>query len=223
MSQIAYRDYWKRKTLLNRQSPSFPVLNWWPGEGTSPAESWFLKKIRNTHRLLDFGAGDMKYKKKLRENGFQGQYFSYDIGIEFPYDYYSPEEITTTFDAILCMDVIEHLALEEGLKVLEFLIGRLNPGGFLVVQTPNARCIRHPDSWDMTHIHSYNAGDLWSWLSCQGLSTELRRVRFTQKNAGPFVKIKQFASAVFVSQILGADYADNILAVAQKPENPNTP
>lgn len=216
MSQIAYRDYWKRKNLLNQGLPEFPIIHWWPDISLCPSEEWIFEKTRNAQRLLDFGAGDLKYKQKFVSNGFEGQYLSFDIGTEYPYDFHTFEEISGHFDAILCLDVIEHMPLDAGLVLIDQLSDRLNPGGVLILQTPNARCIRNPHGWDMTHLHTYNAPDLWSWLTCKGLQTELRRVRFSRKQKDPLFQLKQWVSAFFISRIIGADYADNLLSASKK-------
>ena len=42
-------------------------------------------------------------------------------------------------DAVVSMDVIEHLTLEDGRRMLDSIHGLLRPGGLFVVGTPNVR------------------------------------------------------------------------------------
>lgn len=216
MNALAYRSYWKRKSLISSGPPHFGVVRWWPSDCLCPSEEWIFEKSKNAKRLLDYGAGDLKYRSKFLAAGFRGNYLSFDIGCEFPYDFQSQSSIDGQFDTILCLDVIEHMPLEEGLELIDWLIKRLNPGGNLIIQTPNARCIRNPYSWDMTHVHSYNATDLWSWLAVMGLEVELRRVRFSKSQLTVAQKFKEKLADYVITQLIGADYADNLLISACK-------
>lgn len=83
------------------------------------------------------------------------------------------------------------------------------------MQTPNARCIRHPLGWDMTHVHSYNAPDLWAWFTARGLECNGYRVRFGEPESG-FAKLRAMCSSWMITRLLGADYADNIALIARR-------
>lgn len=61
------------------------------------------------------------------------------------------------YDAIVCMDVIEHFSLETAGQVLQSLVSVLNPNGILIMGTPNAqsgdfaserRKLSHPHEFD---------------------------------------------------------------------------
>ncbi len=211
-----YRNYWDRKALLAGGAPPFPVTRWWETESLSDAEQIILDSVRHAGKLLDVGAGDFRVKRKLELHGYSGTYHTQDIGHEFSYTYRSIDEIDQSYDAILCLDVIEHLTLREGLELLSQLIDRLSPGGNLIIQTPNSRCVRNPLGWDMTHLHCYNAQDLWAYLSQLDLDVRGHRVVFNQPTKNPFKTLRFAASAFVISRILGADYADNILLIAQR-------
>jgi hypothetical protein len=91
------------------------------------------------------------------------------------------------------------------------------PGGFLLLQTPNGRCVRNPLSWDMTHLHLYNLTDLWAFVTALGFTVEGYRITFQSSPRLPLRgRLKRFLGKVAITQLLGADYADNIALLAWK-------
>src|SRR5262249_55469439 len=106
--------------------------------------------------------------------------------------------------------------LEEGLALIHNLIELLSPRGVLVIQTPNAACVRHPLSWDMTHLHCYKIADLWAYLTHFGLDVKGFRVVFGPPSRSPIAYIRFLAGAYITTRLLGCDYADNILLIAHK-------
>jgi hypothetical protein len=216
-TEILYRDYWRRKQLLANSVPPFPLRRWWPSAGLCDVEQVCFDAIRGAAELLDVGAGDLRVQRKFQAAGFKGRYDTLDIGGEFSYTYHDLEEVHDSYDAILCFDVIEHLPLDEGLGLLEGMANRLRPGGTLIVQTPNARCIRHPLSTDMTHRQVYNGGDLWSFLTCLGLTVQGFRVVFGRPRFFLWRLLTELPSRYFITRVLGCDYADNLLMLARKP------
>jgi len=125
-------------------------------------------------------------------------------------------QVSRTYGAILCLDVIEHLPLEEGLGLLNSLMNMLDENGVLIVQTPNARCANNPLSWDMTHLHLYNINDLWAYLATAGFDVHGYRVVFQQKSLSPLAHLRAFISRVVATQFLGMDYAHNIAVIARR-------
>ena len=212
MSNIAYKNYWKRKKLLSEKSPRFPLLKYWDKETLSPAEEEIYSTIQSKEKILDFGAGDLRVKKKLVQRGYSGVYETLDIGDEYEYDHQNLNTCSEDYGAILLLDVIEHLRLEDGLKLILELCQRLKSGGALVIQTPNAKCIRSPLSTDMTHLQTYSIQDLWAYLEAEGLDCRGFRVVFSSEKTS-FI---DWPSQRLISRMTGCDYADNILLVAEK-------
>jgi hypothetical protein len=167
--------------------------------------------------VLDVGAGDLRTMLKFQQAGYSGKYHTQDIGEEFTYTYKTLDEISNSYAAILCLDVIEHLQLPEGLSLLHRLVDLLEIDGMIVIQTPNARCIRNPLAWDITHVHCYNINDLWAYLTCMGLQVEGYRVVFDVKSISWTQQIYKLMSRYIITRILGLDYADNIVLIATKP------
>lgn len=216
MADVRYWKYWDRKRLLNQGCPHFPLVHRRSEQDPSGAELLWLSKTKKAQRILEIGAGDLSNQRKLNAAGFGGQYESLDIGDEFQYTYKTWAEVQGKFDAILLLDVIEHLPLTEGLELLHECYSRLQSQGLLIVQTPNARSIRSPLSTDMTHLQGYNIQDLWAYLTLMGCQVQGYRIQFLPQSMSLFSRIRYNFSRWLISRILGLDYADNILIIATK-------
>ena len=214
---FVYLNYWKRKELLKSGVPAFPLLRWWFSEKLCEVETVIFSQLKDRDTVLDVGAGNLRTMFKFQQAGYIGEYHTQDIGEEFTYTYKTIDEISSQYPVIICLDVIEHLQLHEGLKLIHSLVNLLEPGGVIVIQTPNARCIRNPMSWDMTHLHSYNIFDLWAYLTSLTLHVDGYRVTFDNQKTNFFQRIISLCSRYLISQIIGLDYADNIVLIANKP------
>jgi len=213
----AYANYWWRKQLLTGPVPHFPLRRWWATDGLCDIERVYFAEIKDAPSVLDVGAGDLRIRDKFLAAGYAGTYHTQDIGSEFEYTYRNLDEVQGKYGAVLCLDVLEHLPLEEGLSLLGRLVALLNPGGSLIIQTPNARCVRSPLGWDMTHQHMYNISDLWAYARTLSLDATGYRVWFTSPQISPIGWLQTAASRFVVTRLLGSDYADNIALVARKP------
>jgi Methyltransferase domain len=216
---IAYESYWRRKHLISQPVPAFPVRRWWKTDGLSEIERIYFEAVKGSPNVLDVGAGDLSIARKFKSAGYSGEYHTLDPGVEYAHTYKDLTEVRRTYRAILYMDVIEHLPFQQGLRMLTELSDLLEPGGVMVVQTPNARCIRYPASWDMTHLHSYNAHDLWAYMSGLGLAVEGFRIVFGLERPSIGDRIRGLAGAFIATRLLGCDYADNIAMIGRKSED----
>ena len=213
----AYRTYWQRKEMLRRGVPAFPVRRWWDTDGLSEIEQIYFDAVRKSASILDVGAGDLRIMRKFQSAGFKGEYHTQDIGAEGQYTYLELRDVTRRYGAILCLDVIEHLPLVEGLALLDQMVALLEPGGALILQTPNAAYIPDGRSWDMTHIHLYNLPDLYAYLACERFDVKGYRVVLGEKNPGLVRRMKGGITAYMKQRILGCDFANNIALVARRP------
>ena len=193
------------------------MRRWWETDGLCDIEQVYFEAIRQAPSLLDVGAGDLRIMRKLQAAGYRGEYHTHDVGSEGRYTYRDLSEVKRPYGAILCLDVLEHLPMQEGLGMVRAMVSLLAPGGALVIQTPNAAYLPDPRSWDMTHLHVYNAGDLWAYLTCEGLSSVVYRVALRDPNPGPVVAARLAITDYVKRKILGCDFANNIAAVARKP------
>lgn len=215
-TNLVYLNYWQRKQVLQTASTKYSVLKWWSSPELCEVEKTIFDRVKTKDSILDVGAGDLKIKAKLQCAGYRGEYHTQDIGEEFSYDYKNLDEIDRKYAAILCLDVIEHLSIADGLALLHQLSSLLAPGGVIILQTPNGRCIRNPLISDMTHLHCYNLPDLWAYLTCMDLKVEGFRVVFESERPSFIQKISTAIGKYVVTQIIGLDYADNIIVVAHK-------
>ncbi len=216
-TDLVYLNYWKRKELTANSLPRFTVVNYWQSDQLNEVEQIILKEIEHKLSVLDIGAGDLRIKSKLQKFGFSGEYHTQDVGNEYEYTYTNLDQIDRKYSAILCLDVIEHLPLQEGLLLIHKLIELLEIDGILILQTPNARCVRNPLISDMTHLHCYNLIDLWAYLTALGLKVDGYRVVFAIKPQSWLQKVASILPKYLITRVLGLDYADNIMAIAYKP------
>lgn len=215
-ADLTYDSYWRRKHLLAGSVPRFPVRRWWATDGLSEIERIYFELIKDASSVLDVGAGDLRVKRKFQRAGFRGEYHTLDVGTEYEYTYRNLTDVTRSYGAILSLDVIEHLNLESGLQMLRDMVGMLDNNGVLIIQTPNARCVRNPLGWDMTHLHCYNITDLWTYLTCQDLVVQGYRVVFGGHRRSPLSRLQHLAARYIATKLLGGDYADNIVLIAHR-------
>ena len=106
-------------------------------------------------KILDIGCGLGHFLYFLKQAGYTN-YLGIDIGREqvaLCREHVTPnvEQVaeTTTylrarpteFDAIVCIDVLEHLGDEELLELCDAVRGALKPNGRFIVSVPNAACL----------------------------------------------------------------------------------
>jgi len=112
----------------------------------------WLPPERTAH-TLDVGCGEGAFLAFLRDLGYTNLYgfdispenvaICHRLGLEFvrPFDALQIDEFPGPeggFDAIFALDLIEHLPKERAAEFLEKVRARLRPGGYVVLQTPNA-------------------------------------------------------------------------------------
>jgi 2-polyprenyl-3-methyl-5-hydroxy-6-metoxy-1,4-benzoquinol methylase len=215
---LVYLNYWKRKQLA-RQPPEFTIRrHWWDTDDLSDAHGVIYDAIRNADSVLDVGAGDMRFMRLAQKRSLAATYHTQDIGTEFEYTYSDLSQVTRTYDAVVCMDVLEHLDVAGSVAMLHRLLGLVTPGGVLALQTPNAYHHRHPLSWDMTHLHAYNPVDLWTYLTALDTNTTVYRVMFGHPPAGLKRKIHE-RIRVWLALELYLDPCENLIAIVRKRTN----
>ncbi len=120
----------------------------------SARETWIintLKKIPEGLRILDAGAGELRYKKHCSHLQYVAQDFgqydgSGDVGLQtgswdqtkldIECDIIAVPEPDGSFDAIMCIEVFEHIP--DPLAALKEFKRLLKPGGYLIITAPFA-------------------------------------------------------------------------------------
>ena len=175
--------------------------------------SWLVKKhLRPGMRILDVGAGDKRMEGRVKGMYADIMYKSMDIDRRIPHDYNALADIDEQFDLVLLLDVIEHLELEDGVKMLKRLHELLVDGGMLIVNTPN---IFNPSRFwlDATHKVAYSYEELGGILLSQGF--DVLEIYRTYNDSVPkyFLRLTLFYP---LHRILNVDFAKSILIMACK-------
>lgn len=167
--------------------------------------------IAKAPRILEVGAGDRPLEPELRSRGFAGCVRTMDIERSQPFDYYSLDEISETFDAIVMREVIEHLPRELFYDYLDKIGKLLEPGGELLITTPNPWA----PGWtfaDYTHISPWPPADLYGVLRWHGFGrVEIHRIIWPSR----FLWLKRAYWAIH-SRLYDLDFAGSYLAIAMK-------
>lgn len=175
--------------------------------------SWLVNKhLRPSMRILDVGAGDRRMEKRIKDAYPDILYKSMDIDRQTPHDYYALTDIDEQFDLILLFEVIEHLKLEEGVKMLHRISELLVEGGKVIVSTPN---IFNPSRFwiDATHKVAYHYEELGGILRSQGF--EVMGI-YRTFNASVFKYCLRLTLFYPLHRILNVDFAKSIVVLAQK-------
>ena len=135
------------KRILSRAMPSVGT------ENQSNREIWLertLKLIPSNSRILDAGAGEQQYKRFCKHLVYVAQDFAQYNGkgnltglqtgswdqskLDIVSDITTIPEPDGSFDAILCVEVFEHLP--QPLRALQEFKRLLRPGGYLILTAP---------------------------------------------------------------------------------------
>ncbi len=189
-----YPDIWDLRILRKR----FPLMR---------------ETIRDGEKVLDIGASNRNLEARLKRH-FPGLlYKSMDIDREQTHDYYSLDDICESFDCVLLFEVLEHLPLEEGIRLIRRVHELLGSGGRLILTTPN---VFNPGRYwmDATHKVAYCYDELAGLLMANGF--QIRVMYRTYNDA-----FLRYLFRVYVMsplhRYLGVDFAKSILVVAEKP------
>jgi len=213
-----YRDYWARHKARDvmYQTLRAPCLSCEDRAELNEYEQAIFDRTRHAARLLDFGGGDNRLKRKYLAAGFQGRYETLDISSEEKHEYSSLSEISGKFDAILCLEVIEHISLNDYVDLMDALGSLLNDGGVLVLSTPNPLCVVPMWAGDPGHVQQYPIADLAADLVIRGYQVEAFRVRYGAWPRGITPRLRLLAARA-LCYILSVDYAHGIVVIGKKP------
>lgn len=168
--------------------------------------------LRDGEKVLDIGASSRDLEGRLKHHYPNLIYKSMDVDREGFHDFYDLEEIQESFDVIFLFEVIEHLELEEGIKVLKRIYELLNEGGRLIMTTPN---VFNPSRFwrDATHKVAYCYDELGGLLL--GENFKIKGMYRTYNDAFHRYLLRVYVMSP-LHRYLGIDFAKSILVVAEK-------
>lgn len=135
------------------------------------------------------------------------------------------------YDVVVNYEVIEHMKVEHGAKLLKAMLACLKPGGVLLLSTPVYDGVRHAAN----HIHEYTVPELQKAIEKAGFTVERRFGTFmdikhigkvdpcdASQGAVALVRkaLEQYFDNDAISNIFGPlhpDHARNNLWVCRKP------
>ncbi len=189
----SYPEIWRLKILRKR----FPLI---------------LEIVRDGVKVLEIGASNRNFERRLKSYYPNLIYKSMDVDKEKFHDFYNLDEIRESFDVVFLFEVIEHLELQEGVRLLKKVYDLLNEGGRLILSTPN---VFNPNRFwrDATHRVAYCYDELGGILLAQGF--QIRAMYRTYSDAFHRYLWRVYVMA-HLHRYLGIDFAKSILVVAEK-------
>jgi SAM-dependent methyltransferase len=187
-------------------------------------EIWDLPVATRYHRVvasiggrgssvLEVGAGDRSFQRKLEGYWGNVSYTSCDIDPTHDHDFSHIDEVKGEYDLVCAFEMIEHLTLADAQHMVTKMYDLVRPGGKLALTTPN---IYYPPAFlrDVTHITPFCYDELGALLQLAGFKvTSIHRLYHDSL-------VKKFIRRVLfypVFRVLGIDFARQIIVVAEKP------
>lgn len=166
-------------------------------------------KIEANTKVLEVGAGDGRLQKRLPEST---TYETMDVDPETNPTYTSLDAVDSTFDAVVAIEVVEHLEVEAIGPWLETLVSKLKPGGRLMLTTPNVFC---PSVYlrDATHKTPLAYDELGGLVTAAGAEVE------AMYRIDGDALLKRFVNRFvlgWVYRLMRLDHAQRIAVVARR-------
>ena len=99
----------------------------------------FISKIDKTKRILDLGCGEGVLVEKFRKKGYNivGMDLNYDSEHVIKGNIMDTKLNSSSFDVVLCLDVLEHLNFEEQELAIKEANRVIKPNGTFLLTLPN--------------------------------------------------------------------------------------
>ena len=173
---------------------------------------FILKYLKDGEVVLEIGAFDRSLEGRLKQFCPRMLYRSLDIDPTYSHEYTSLEQVQETFDLVLLFEVIEHLDRKEGREMVARIFDLLNPGGRVIVTTPN---VYTPGQYwkDASHLTPYHYEELGGLF----LSQHFELLEICRMFSEPVI---QYATKVYLLRplfrFLGIDFTKSIILAARK-------
>lgn len=207
VEEISWSKLFRYRDMIHKRYPEI-----WSLKILRKRFPFILNIIKDGEKVLDIGASDRGIESRLKRHFPNLIYKSLDVDHETFQDFYSIDDIKERFDVIFLFEVIEHLSLEEGIKLLKSTYNLLNPKGRLILTTPN---IFNPGRFwrDATHRQAYCYDELGGLILAQGF--EVKEIYRTYSDAFHRYIFRVYFMAP-IHRYLGIDFAKSILILAEK-------
>lgn len=165
--------------------------------------------------ILEIGASDRNILKKINLAELNLDYRSLDTDRSLPHDYHSIEDVDRTFRMIWMFEVVEHVALADAFTLMGQLFEILEPGGVLILSTPNGH---HPHRFrEPHHCTAFKFDSLAALVESSGFKVE---ALFRIHNAPLFQKVAHRFLLNWLHRFLDIDFAKTLGLVARKEPEP---
>jgi 2-polyprenyl-3-methyl-5-hydroxy-6-metoxy-1,4-benzoquinol methylase len=116
------------------------------------------------------------------------------------------------YDVVVCLEVIEHMEVGDGLNMLKILSSKLSRDGRLYISTPvfNGKAAKN-------HVHEYTVDELYNHINLAGLKVEKRFGTFMNKHE--VKKISAHEQSTY--KLLERYYDNDALACIFAPPHPD--
>ena len=177
------------------------------------ASGVLLQHARDGMRVLEVGAGDRRMKEHLQRRFRHIRYESLDPDPEGPHEYRSWDQVPGGYDLVFAFEVLEHIPVRQLPDFLWQMERHLNPGGLLLLSTPNVYC-PHRYLYDATHCTPLCYDELAGLVQLAGLDVQAIYRTYHE----PFLRklVRRWAFG-WLFRLLMLDYAPQIVLVARKP------
>ena len=212
-----YRNYWARyqERLKLNVTLRAPCVSTSQGDELNELQAIIFNRTKRAARILDFGAGDNRLKRKFLAAGYRGSFETLDVADSPDHNYSSLAQIEGKFDAILCLEVIEHITLNEYVDLMDDFGKLVSPGGFVIMSTPNPLCVVSMWALDAGHIQQYPMADLAADFVVRGYDVEAFRVWSGPWPAGVRRRLR-FLAMRGLTYLLNADYAHGFAIIGKR-------
>lgn len=192
-------------------------------------------------RILEIGCGWGKYINHLTKKGYkpsgidiskeQVEYAQKKFGLTNVTQADGIEFLTNTketYDVIYMIDVLEHLDLEDSIKIGKLIYSKLNEGGIFLFQVPNGMSFLTPILYsDITHTRAFSDYMCLQYMKLSGF-TSVSNFPLAPMPHGLKSKTRAYLWKFVINPLIkaymliangttmGGIYTSNILSVAKK-------
>lgn len=212
-----YWDYWRRLEIREERRATLraPCIHWFWSERFNQVEALLFSLASSCERILDYGAGDQRLKQKFLSHGFAGRYETLDPSPDTAPTYATLSQVDGTYDAIFCLEVIEHMSLNEFVLLMDAFGRLLEAGGLLAISTPNPLSIVPMWAADAGHVQQFPLADLTADLVLRGYEIEPYRVKLGPPPRG-LARRARFTAKRALCYLLDVDYAEGLLVIGRR-------